>query len=421
LDQARDLVYVQYHGENLGKFPGKATLSLSYQLQQESQWRVKSSGKADAQGVDVGTLGFWAQFETLHPLGRLSYGVEYYHDNVNSYKRKYKADGSPDGTEIQGPVADDATYDLMGAFVQNEVPLSDKLSATVGARYTHAQVDAARMEDPTTGNPTSLSDSWDNIVGSLRFQYYLRENWNIFTGVSQGFRAPNLSDLTRLDTARTNEIETPSPGLEPEEFVSYEIGTKANFSRLKGQIAYFYTDIRDMIMRYPTGVVIDGDNEVQKANAGDGFVHGIEVQSEYDLGREWSLFGGLCWQEGEVDTYPTAALVKEREPMSRMAPLSGLIGVRWQSASRRYWAEGLVRMADEQDRLSSRDVSDTQRIPPGGTPGYAVYGVRGGIRAAEGVSISLAVENITNEDYRIHGSGQNEPGTNFIASLDYAF
>jgi len=277
------------------------------------------------------------------------------------------------------------------------------------------------MEDPTTGNPTSLSDSWDNIVGSLRFQYYLRENWYIFTGVSQGFRAPNLSDLTRLDTARTNEIETPSPGLEPEEFVSYEIGTKANFSRLKGQIAYFYTDIRDMIMRYPTGVVIDGDNEVQKANAGDGFVHGIEVQSEYDLGREWSLFGGLCWQEGEVDTYPTAALVKEREPMSRMAPLSGLIGVRWQSASRRYWAEGLVRMADEQDRLSSRDVSDTQRIPPGGTPGYAVYGVRGGIRAAEGVSISLAVENITNEDYRIHGSGQNEPGTNFIASLDYAF
>ena len=32
-----------------------------------------------------------------------------------------------------------------------------------------------------------------------------------------------------------------------------------------------------------------------------------------------------------------------------------------------------------------------------------------------------AIENITDEEYRIHGSGQNEPGRNFVLSLDWRF
>ncbi len=34
---------------------------------------------------------------------------------------------------------------------------------------------------------------------------------------------------------------------------------------------------------------------------------------------------------------------------------------------------------------------------------------------------SLALENLLDENYRVHGSGQNEPGRNFILSLDYRF
>ena len=74
----------------------------------------------------------------------------------------------------------------------------------------------------------------------------------------------NLSDLTRLDSGRTDEIETPSPNLDPEQFLSYEIGIKGKRDKLSGQLAYFYTDIDDMIVRTPTGQVVDGDNEVTK-------------------------------------------------------------------------------------------------------------------------------------------------------------
>ena len=191
--------------------------------------------------------------------------------------------------------------------------------------------------------------------------------------------------------------------------------------RWSGAVSCFYTVIRDMITRYPTGRTVDGLNEVQKANSGDGFMHGIELQADYKLTPQWKPFAGMAWQEGEVDTYATSATTKTREPISRVPPLTGIVGLRFEPRPNRSWIEFDCRMADKQDRLSPDDRADTQRIPPGGTPGYAVFNLRCGIRPVDGVTITAAVENIANTDYRIHGSGQNEPGTNVIVGLDYRF
>ena len=40
----------------------------------------------------------------------------------------------------------------------------------------------------------------------------------------------------------------------------------------------------------------------------------------------------------------------------------------------------------------------------------------GGYEWTENSMLALAVENITDEDYRVHGSGVNGPGRNFILS-----
>ena len=71
-------------------------------------------------------------------------------------------------------------------------------------------------------------------------------------------------------------------------------------------------------------------------------------------------------------------------------------------------------MVKGQDKLSARDAGDTQRIPPGGTPGYLVASVRTGVQVTENLELNAALENITDEDYRIHGSGVNQPGINAI-------
>jgi hemoglobin/transferrin/lactoferrin receptor protein len=421
LDQERDLTYVQYIADGLDGFAQSMKLTLSYQEQEEERFRVRTGDRIDRQGFTCRALGLGAQFSSDTPVGLLTYGVECYYDDVDSWKRTYNPDGSVKSVAIQGPVADGAAYRLVGAYVQDEIAIAERLDAILGVRYTYAKADADRVQDPATGARIGLEDSWDNVVGSARLVYHATENWNVWAGVSQGFRAPNLSDLTRLDTARTNEIETPSPGLDPENYVACEIGVKAQYPRTRFEIACFYTDIRDMIVRYPTGAIIDGDAEVQKANVGDGFVTGIEARADHKVTDTVSVFAGLGWMWGEVDTFPTSAQVKEREPMDRIPPVTGLAGARWEHPSRRVWVESVVRMADDQGHLSTRDKSDTQRIPPGGTPGYAVWDIRAGVRVTQGLRVSAAVENILDKDYRIHGSGLNEPGRNFILSADWTF
>jgi hemoglobin/transferrin/lactoferrin receptor protein len=134
-----------------------------------------------------------------------------------------------------------------------------------------------------------------------------------------------------------------------------------------------------------------------------------------------SVWGYLTWMEGRLDTPVWARGPLQTEPVSRLMPTTVNFGIVWEHPSRRYWAEFAGTVAGAQDKLSAGDQADTQRIPPGGTPGYEVFHLRAGWRPMKELSISLALENITDADFRIHGSGLNEPGRNFIVAGELRF
>jgi hemoglobin/transferrin/lactoferrin receptor protein len=73
--------------------------------------------------------------------------------------------------------------------------------------------------------------------------------------------------------------------------------------------------------------------------------------------------------------------------------------------------EGRVLAAALEDRITAADqAADKQRIPTDGTPGYVVASLRAGWKVNEHLDLTMALENLTDQDYRNHGSGQNEPG-----------
>ena len=218
LDQDRELTYLQFH--HLAPVGGvdEVHLTLSRHLQSEERDRVRTGGRHDVQGFDVETLGALASLKSVSSIGTLIYGVDFYHDEVDSYAYKLDEAGEVSSRAQQGPVGDDATYDTLGIYVQDEISVGAALVLTVGMRYEYAEADAQTVTDPVDGGVMAVEGDWDNLAGSLRALYWLDEahGWNLFAGLSQGFRAPNLSDLTRYDSARTDEIETPAPGLSPE-------------------------------------------------------------------------------------------------------------------------------------------------------------------------------------------------------------
>ncbi|MCB1205823.1 MAG: TonB-dependent receptor [Verrucomicrobiae bacterium] len=417
LDQDRHLTYLQLEG-NPGGVIDHYLISVSHQRQAEEQYRVRAigDGRINVSGFDVDTYGTMAQFSSDTNAGYLTYGASYYIDRVDSYRDNFTKSGAYDTRSIQGPVPDDSTYELADVFVQDRISLNDRLDTWLGARATLAQADVGRAEDPVTGRATSFEDEWTSVVGSGRFLYDLdgSDTLALFGGVSQGFRAPNLSDLSRLDLARSGEIETPSPGLDPEKFTSMEIGVRRDLEDTRLSLAYYHTDIKDLIVGNRTGRIVDGSQEVTKINGGEGYVNGFEFEIEQGLTEELTLFGWLSWQDGDLESGGV------REPLSRIMPFSAEAGIRWQPCDDA-WVELLAYGAAKQDLLPARDTLDTQRIPPGGTSGYVIGTVRGGYELGNGLTLTAALENFTDESYRVHGSGINGPERNFILGVEWKY
>lgn len=422
-DQERDLAYVRLafdHGACCAPF-SRGHIAVSYHRQAEKRYRLRTGDREDFQGFTVEQFGVQAQLESPTRFGRFTYGAEYYHDEVDSFRRNATA-GVPGGAVIQGPLGDDATYDLFGVYVQDHIAFG-RFEVIGGLRFTYASAEAERVDnpavagsDPTTpGNVIRVANDWTNLSASLRAIYHVGRSWSLYGGVSQAFRTPSLHDLTSLES--TSVVETPAPGLEPEQFLSFELGLKTEQQRLRGGIAAWYTILDDTIVRSPTGVLIGGTPEVRKDNIGDGWVWGVDLDVSWRADLDWTWFGTLSYMDGEVDQLdPGGALV--RRPLSRMKPFAFWTGLRYAPPCSRFWAQADVAYAAREDRLSLRDEGDSRRIPPGGTPSWTRLNLRAGATLSRTIRMSLALENLLDENYRIHGSGQNEPGRSLVFALD---
>ena len=76
-----------------------------------------------------------------------------------------------------------------------------------------------------------------------------------------------------------------------------------------------------------------------------------------------------------------------------------------------------VRWAAPQTRLALSDISD-ERIPSGGTPGFAVWDLRFSYRQSTAFLASLTFENLLDTAFRYHGSSVNGSGRGFIFMVD---
>jgi hemoglobin/transferrin/lactoferrin receptor protein len=160
---------------------------------------------------------------------------------------------------------------------------------------------------------------------------------------------------------------------------------------------------------------------VVKRNAGDGHVQGISTHVHLDIDENWWVYGSFSWTDGQIETFPTSLPAIRTESLSRLAPIQGILGAGWRSrdGSVRIRAEAII--VDAQDRLSTRDKADTQRIPPGGTPGYTIFNLHAEWSITENARLFASFENLGDKNYRTHGSGVQEPGFNAVMGVDINF
>jgi hemoglobin/transferrin/lactoferrin receptor protein len=423
-DQDRFLSYVKLTGEDLEGLVDRAVITASLQGWQEDGIRIRQNRRQELEYLTSRMWGLDVQLESATKIGRLTYGVDYYEDHVDTSRTDYNADGSVRKVYIQGPVGDDTVYGMFGAFIQDRIQCGERLELTLGGRFNSVRADIGKYENPLTGLADSLDEQWRNLIGSVRVSYAVdpQQHWRWYGGLSQAFRAPNTADLTRFGASRSTEIESAATNLEPENFLTLESGIKVEQARFSGGLSVFHTWMSDYITSTPTGRIIDGQVEVTKRNSSKGFVQGVEVWANWQLDAGFRLFGNFTWLKGEADAFPDASTgLAVREPLSRIQPVTVTGGIRWTQSDDAFWLELSVTAAAKADQLNSADRMDTQRIPPGGTPGYAMVNLRGAWLANDHVTLHAGLENLLDQAYRAHGSGSNEPGFGAVLGVDVRF
>jgi len=431
-EQDRRLAYLQYRDDEPTWIYDTLRFTLFCQIQEEDQYAVSkwTDSKKTWDGFDVVTPGFNTELMKETDLGTFVYGLDYSRDIVNSYNNEV-AKGIAK-TRVQGPVADDSSYDLAGLFVEDRIPLGDHVEVTPGIRgtYAHASVGDYYAVAPGGKKPEqrgqSFDKTWYDVSANIRLAYYVMDDRSLmlYTGLGQAFRAPNLSDMSSYRASKSTTYETPSPNVDPERYLTYECGGKWSKDGLTLQAAWYYTWMRDQI----TAVYEQSGKDIlsSSANSGQGYVQGAEIDGAYEITKNWVIRGGIAWSEGYTDTYyknSANQVTTVYDDNFRTAPLAGLAALRWQTSDKQIFVEFTNQAVAPEDRLTYSEAhgGDTQRVPPQGTPGYYVAGLRAGWQMCEYANLGVALDNLLDSDYRVHGSGNNEAGRNFIISLDMRF
>jgi outer membrane receptor protein involved in Fe transport len=141
----------------------------------------------------------------------------------------------------------------------------------------------------------------------------------------------------------------------------------------------------------------------------------------------FSLFGDLMWMRGEVE--PASG---EAYAATRMPPLQGTLGIRYDNPSDTWGVEIYGLFATAQDRLSPEDKKDLRICESSTTPGdlrqncssfdgWFTMGLRGHYSFDFGLDVVASVDNLLDQNYRVLGSGFDAPGINARVGLNYRY
>jgi outer membrane receptor protein involved in Fe transport len=290
----------------------------------------------------------------------------------------------------------------------------------------HAQAPA----DAASGS-TAVARTWFPLVGHLGLQWRATPGLSLLANVDQSFRAPNLDDLTaRQQTGPGFQFE--NPALAPERAITVELGARASAEWLDADVWLFQTHLAEAIARRPVGAEVCPPqtpqcqaswSRFQLVNAPElSYLRGVELALRGRLPASFYVRASAAWTFGEgpnlADPPSDPAVPFERRvPLSRVPPLNGTAEVRWQPRGG-FGVGGALRWAGPQARLALADRADP-RIPPGGTPGFAVVDLRASYRLKRQLLVGLVAENLFDAVYRYHGSSVNGPGRGLVGLVEY--
>ncbi|HLT38466.1 MAG TPA: TonB-dependent receptor, partial [Enhygromyxa sp.] len=448
LDQFRTLAYVAAELDDGPPAAARVKITTSYQNQHERTQLFRDNGIVAIPGGtelngrdDVHTLGLRVALASAAlPLGeRVSLGIDYggdaYFDMIESLAWLAFTDVKPPVTSVlsRGQYIDGSTYLSSGLWAEPHLWLGPRVRLRAGGR---AAVARARAPGDERSETAPVDRSWATAVGNAGLMVVATDWLTWHLDFDQGFRAPNLDDLTsRQQTGPGFQYE--NANLEPERSLSLDTGFRVRHRYVEASGFFWQSFIRDLIGRAPRDI---GDCPGAQADPtgcaasrtrfqlvnldGWALLRGVDASARVFMPKGFVLGATLSWAWGEgPNPIPPPSSddsnYQERLPLSRVPPLNGTVEFTWY-ADFGLWIGSALRWATTQTRLALADQADI-RIPAGGTPGFAVWDLRAGYRLDPHLLIGLVLENVIDSPYRYHGSSVNGAARSLNLAIEVGF
>ena len=448
----RDLGYLRYDGdfEAAGR-PVEVHATVSFQRQSELSVRqVVAVDRSLRQQNHVDVLGVSSRLRSdLGRGGILGAGFESNFEWVGSTAERSLLHEGAGGALLASPM--DARYpggsraqtfaffvqddlDLIRLFTGNDSDPPGKLRALVAGRaggsFLYIPQDARLSQlRPTVELLDERQQARPVYSGSLHLRYEPIAGLALVGGGMVGVRPPNLDDQARLDDGRPGLLLPTRVALNSESAYSAEASIRTAYRRLEGSVTYAFTYLDSPILMVPVtlageGCILGFDGRTcsplfSRANAQAASLHSIEAVARVYLLWGLSAFASVGYTRPDTTTSGEATL-------PRVPPVHGVAAVEFRRPRTIFnFVQLLVRWAGPQRLMAAEDLWDPTLCPTApntllcsGTPGFLLVSLRSALRLSRQIQLTAAIDNITNESYRFHGSGIDGAGIGARLGLD---
>ena len=290
---------------------------------------------------------------------------------------------------------------------------SGRFQLQVGGRFDFARRDPVHGPDELAGEPVTMRD-YSNLAGSVSGLYRVLDWARVGVAVTRAFRTPSSDELfSEGPHLASYTFEIGNPDLEAETGHGVDLFLRFDRPSLRGEVAGFWNRIDGYVYPRNTGEVDAASLLfVYQATNTEADFRGAEAA------LTWSPLEAIAL-DGSV-SYVRADNLETDEPLPMIPPLQADVALRYERTS--WFAQAGWHAAAEQERVPARPElpvfaggycdengnAEGCHAVPGefvATSGYSTWSLAAGVRwFTWGAlsSLTLSVENLTDEVYRNH-------------------
>jgi len=223
----------------------------------------------------------------------------------------------------------------------------------------------------------------------------LGDGWRLYAGLGHASRVPDPQErYINLDRPGPNPEWIGNPDLDPVRNTELQAGVNRESGALRWSASIFHAWLTD----YSYLEALKGDFGKATTYTGiDARLYGLSGDFTWQASEEFSIEGGLAWQEGYKHSYPASS---SSDVLGEIPPLRCRMAVDWQKDKWSLHLESIYQ--DDLERIDP----DLQEIP---LEGWILYNLSGAWLLNEWLTLSGGIDNLFDQHYAVANGYVRDP------------